>query len=411
MKLMNVKGTSDSLPKEELIKRRVVNTLTSTFEKFGYMPLDTTILCYYDLLASKYAGGSEILKEVYTLNDQGDRKLGLRYDLTVPFSKVISMNVNKNITLPLKRYEVGKVFRDGPVKTGRAREFYQCDVDVCGIEGTFIEGLFPLSKLGGIATKGTTGQPRPGNPAPRIAETPSGMINSVGLQNPGIDAFLKRELPNLLTKDTVILANIAGSTIEECVSIAEKLDATDVHMIELNISCPNVKKGGAAFGVHCDSAETITAAVRKATSKPLIVKLSPNVTSITDIAKAVESAGADAVSLINTLLGMRIQIETRRPILRNNVGGMSGPAVFPLAVRMVWQTANAVSIPVIGMGGVSSGADAIEMMMAGASAVQVGAAIFTDPYAPIRIIDEMNAWLDAHHIASVQEIIGTVQPW
>lgn len=139
MKLMNVKGTSDSLPKEELIKRRVVNTLTSTFEKFGYMPLDTTILCYYDLLASKYAGGSEILKEVYTLNDQGDRKLGLRYDLTVPFSKVISMNVNKNITLPLKRYEVGKVFRDGPVKTGRAREFYQCDVDVCGIEGTFIE--------------------------------------------------------------------------------------------------------------------------------------------------------------------------------------------------------------------------------------------------------------------------------
>ena len=277
--------------------------------------------------------------------------------------------------------------------------------------GREYEQLFPLSKLGGIATKGTTGQPRPGNPAPRIAETPSGMINSVGLQNPGIDAFLKRELPNLLTKDTVILANIAGSTIEECVSIAEKLDATDVHMIELNISCPNVKKGGAAFGVHCDSAETITAAVRKATSKPLIVKLSPNVTSITDIAKAVESAGADAVSLINTLLGMRIQIETRRPILRNNVGGMSGPAVFPLAVRMVWQTANAVSIPVIGMGGVSSGADAIEMMMAGASAVQVGAAIFTDPYAPIRILDEMNAWLDAHHIASVQEIIGTVQPW
>ena len=160
--------------------------------------------------------------------------------------------------------------------------------------GREYEKLFPLSKLGGIATKGTTGQPRPGNPAPRIAETPSGMLNSVGLQNPGIDAFLERELPNLLTKDTVILANIAGSTIDECVSIAEKLDETDVHMIELNISCPNVKKGGAAFGVHCDSAEMITAAVRKATKKPLIVKLSPNVTSITDIAKAVESAGADA---------------------------------------------------------------------------------------------------------------------
>ncbi|WP_303127748.1 dihydroorotate dehydrogenase [Ruminococcus callidus] len=277
--------------------------------------------------------------------------------------------------------------------------------------GREYEKLFPLSELGGIATKGTTGQPRPGNPAPRIAETPSGMLNSVGLQNPGIDAFLERELPNLLTKDTVILANIAGSTVEECVSIAEKLDETDVHMIELNISCPNVKKGGAAFGVHCESAEMITAAVRKATKKPLIVKLSPNVTSITDIAKAVESAGADSVSLINTLLGMRINIENRRPILRNNVGGMSGPAVFPIAVRMVWQVAQAVSIPVIGMGGVSSGTDAIEMMMAGASAVQVGAAIFTDPYAPVHIISEMNDWLDAHHIASVQEIIGTVQPW
>ena len=207
--------------------------------------------------------------------------------------------------------------------------------------GREYEQLFPLSLLGGIATKGTTGQPGPGNPAPRIAETTGGMLNSVGLQNPGIDAFLERELPNLLTKDTVILANIAGSTIEECVSIAEKLDQTDVHMIELNISCPNVKKGGAAFGVHCESAEAITAAVRKATKKPLIVKLSPNVTSITEIAKAVESAGADSVSLINTLLGMRINIENRRPILKNNVGGMSGPAVFPLAVRMVWQ----VSMP------------------------------------------------------------------
>lgn len=277
--------------------------------------------------------------------------------------------------------------------------------------GKEYEELFPLSKLGGISTKGTTGQKRLGNPAPRIAETPSGMLNSVGLQNPGIDAFISRELPNLLTKDTVIISNIAGSTIDECVSVAEKLEHTDVHMIELNISCPNVKQGGAAFGTHCDSAHEITAAVRKATSKPLIVKLSPNVTSITEIAKAVESAGADAVSLINTLLGMRINIESRRPILRNNVGGMSGPAVFPLAVRMVWQTAQAVSIPVIGMGGVSSGADAIEMMMAGASAIQVGAAIFTDPYAPIHIIEEMNDWLDAHHISDVREIIGSVQPW
>lgn len=298
-------------------------------------------------------------------------------------------------------------------------------VNICGTEfknpiipasgvfgyGREYEELFPLSELGGIATKGTTITRRNGNPSPRIAETPSGMLNSVGLQNPGIDYFIETELPNLLTKDTVIIANIAGSTVEECVTIAEKLDKTDVHMIELNISCPNVKQGGAAFGTSCASAENITAEVRKATKKPLIVKLSPNVTSIADIAKSVESAGADAVSLINTLLGMRIDINTQRPILRNNVGGLSGSAVFPIAVRMVWQTANAVKIPVIGMGGVSSGKDAIELMMAGASAVQVGAAIFTDPYAPVRIIDEMNQWLDSKNIKSVSEIIGSVKPW
>lgn len=277
--------------------------------------------------------------------------------------------------------------------------------------GREYEELFPLSALGGIATKGTTLHMRPGNPAPRIAETPSGMINSVGLQNPGIDAFIEKELPNLMTKDTVILANIAGSTAEECAEVAAKLEDTDVHMIELNISCPNVKQGGAAFGVHCESAAAVTAAVRKATSKPLAVKLSPNVTSITDIAKAVEAAGADALSLINTLLGMRIDINTRRPILRNNYGGMSGPAVFPLAVRMVHQAANAVSIPVIGMGGIDSGKAAIEMMMAGARAVQVGGAIFTDPYAPVRIIEEMNQWLDEHGVADINEIVGCVETW
>lgn len=277
--------------------------------------------------------------------------------------------------------------------------------------GREYEELFPLSELGGIATKGTTITERPGNLSPRIAECPSGMINSVGLQNPGIDAFISRDLPNLLTKDTVIISNIAGSTIDECVSIAEKLDSTDVHMIELNISCPNVKKGGAAFGVHCESAGAITAAVRKATKKPLIVKLSPNITDITEIARAVEAAGADSVSLINTLLGMRIDINTGRPILKNNVGGMSGPAVFPLAVRMVWQTANAVSIPVIGMGGIDSGKAAIEMMMAGAKAVQIGAAIFTDPYAPIRIIKEMNDWLNEKGISDINDIIGSVKPW
>lgn len=298
-------------------------------------------------------------------------------------------------------------------------------VKICGIDfknpvipasgvfgyGREYEELFPLEKLGGIATKGTTLNRRTGNLSPRIAETPSGMLNSVGLQNPGIDYFIEKELPNLLEKNTVILANIAGSTVEECVQVAEKLENTNVHMIELNISCPNVKQGGAAFGTSCEMASEVVKHVRKATSKPLVVKLSPNVTSIADIAKAVESAGADAVSLINTLLGMRIDINTCRPILKNNVGGMSGRAVFPIAVRMVWQVANAVKIPVIGMGGVSSGRDAIELMMAGASAVQVGAAIFTDPYAPVKIIDEMNDFLDSKNISSVRDIIGTVKPW
>ncbi len=298
-------------------------------------------------------------------------------------------------------------------------------VKICGIDfknpiipasGVFgygheYEELFSLDRLGGIATKGTTLNLRKGNLAPRIAETPAGMLNSVGLQNPGIDHFINVDLPYLLTKDIVILANIAGSTPDECAEVAGKLDKTDVHMIELNISCPNVKQGGAAFGTSCEMAAEVTEKVRKATKKPLVVKLSPNVTSITDIAKAVESAGADAVSLINTLLGMRIDVDTGRPILKNNVGGLSGPAVFPVAVRMVWQVANAVKIPVIGMGGVSSGRDAVELMMAGASAVQVGAAIFTDPYAPVKIIDEMNEILDSRNISSVGEIIGAVKPW
>ena len=298
-------------------------------------------------------------------------------------------------------------------------------VNICGIpfknpvipaSGVFgygreYEQYYPLSKLGGIATKGTTGTKRTGNLAPRVAETPSGMLNSVGLQNPGIDAFLEKELPHLLACDTVILANIAGSTPEECAEVAAKLDKTDVHMIELNISCPNVKQGGAAFGTSCTAAAQVTAAVRRATGKPLCVKLSPNVTSITEIAKAVEAEGADAISLINTLLGMRIDLRTRRPILHNNMGGLSGPAIFPVAVRMVWQVANAVRLPIIGMGGVSSGEDAAELMMAGASAVQVGTAIVQDPYAPLRIIDELNDWLDTNHIAAAAELTGSVRAW
>lgn len=299
-------------------------------------------------------------------------------------------------------------------------------VNVCGVEfknpvipasGTYgygreYECLYPLSKLGGISVKGTTLKPRQGNQGPRVAETPAGMLNSVGLQNGGAEKFLNYELPNLLTKDTRIIANIAGASIEECAELASLINSSAVDMVELNISCPNVKQGGAAFGTDCNVAAAVTAAVKKELpDKPLMVKLSPNVTSITDIAKAVEAAGADALSLINTLLGMRIDIKTRRPILRNNVGGLSGPAVFPVAVRMVWQTANAVKIPVIGMGGISTWEDAVEMMMAGASAVQVGAAIFADPYAPVKIIDGLEKYCEDNGIANISEIVGTVQPW
>jgi dihydroorotate dehydrogenase (NAD+) catalytic subunit len=277
--------------------------------------------------------------------------------------------------------------------------------------GREYECLYPLSRLGGISCKGTTLNGQNGNLPPRIAETPSGMLNSVGLQNPGIDHFIEEELPYLKTQDTVIIANVAGHTVEDCMEIARRLEGTAVDMIELNISCPNVKQGGAAFGTSCTAAEGITAAVRKCTTKPLMVKLSPNVTSITDIAKAVEAAGADAVSLINTLLGMRIDINTRRPILKNNVGGLSGPAVFPVAVRMVWQVANAVKIPVVGMGGIATWKDAVEMMLAGASAVQIGAAIFSDPWTPIKVIDGMNQYLDENGIEKVTDLIGGVQPW
>lgn len=276
--------------------------------------------------------------------------------------------------------------------------------------GREYEEFYPLSALGGISVKGTTGKRRNGNLPPRIAETPSGMLNSVGLQNPGIDSFIEKELPYLKTKNTVIIANIAGSTVSEYEEIAKKLDAACVDMLEVNISCPNVKAGGAAFGVSCEGAGTITKIVRRATKKPVMMKLSPNVTDIASIAKACEAEGADAVSLINTLLGMRIDINTRRPILHNNVGGLSGPAVFPVAVRMVWQAANAVNIPVCGMGGVSSWEDAVEMMMAGASLIQIGAALFTDPMTPIKIIDGLEDYCRRQN-TELKEIVGTVKPW
>lgn len=271
--------------------------------------------------------------------------------------------------------------------------------------------LYPLNKLGGISCKGTTMNEKPGNLPPRIAETTAGMLNAVGLQNPGVEVFVNHYLPELKKNGNVIIANIAGAELDDYRRIAQRLDSTDVDMLELNISCPNVKQGGATWGTTCEGAAAVTKAVRSVTKKPVMVKLTPNVTNITEIAKAVEAEGADCLSLINTLLGMRIDIRTKRPILHNNVGGFSGPAIFPVAVRMVWQVANAVDIDVVGMGGISTGEDAVEMMMAGAKAVQVGTAIFTDPYAPLKIIDGIERYMIENNISSLSEISGSVKPW
>ena len=271
--------------------------------------------------------------------------------------------------------------------------------------------FYPLSALGGISCKGITLKKRDGNPPPRIAETPSGILNAVGLQNPGVDHFISQDLPYLKQQNTVIIANIAGNTPEEYCQMAEKLSDSDVDMIEINISCPNVKSGGVQFGTSCESVGAITKAVRSHCTKPLIVKLSPNVTDIASIAKAAESEGADALSLINTLTGMRINIDTRRPIIRNNTGGLSGPAVFPVAVRMVWQVAQAVNVPIIGMGGISTWQDAVEMLIAGASALQIGTVLFNDPYAPIKITEGLNKYLDKNSINSITELTKTILPW
>ena len=271
--------------------------------------------------------------------------------------------------------------------------------------------FYPLEKLGGISCKGITLKRRDGNPPPRIAETPSGILNAVGLQNPGVDAFINDDLPWLKQQNTVVIANIAGNTVEEYCQMAEKLSETDVDMIELNISCPNVKSGGVQFGTSCESVGNITSEVRKHCKKPLIVKLSPNVTDIASIAQSAEANGADAISMINTLTGMKIDINTRRPIIRNNTGGLSGAAVFPVAVRMVWQVSNAVNIPIIGMGGITTWEDAAEMLIAGATALQIGTVMFSDPYAPIKINEGLNKVLDDNGIKSVTELTKTVKPW
>jgi dihydroorotate dehydrogenase (NAD+) catalytic subunit len=271
--------------------------------------------------------------------------------------------------------------------------------------------FYPLSTLGGISSKGITLKARPGNPAPRIAEAPGGMLNAVGLQNPGVDHFIREDLPWLREQGTRIIANIAGNTPEDYCAMAEKLNDTDVDMIELNISCPNVKQGGVQFGTTCAGVSGITKAVRAHCKKPLMVKLSPNVTDISEMALAAESEGADAISMINTLTGMRIDIRTRRPIIHNNTGGFSGPALLPIAVRMVWQTYQKVKIPIVGLGGISTWQDAVEMLLAGATALQIGTALFTDPYAPVKIAEGLAKFMDENGVQSVSELTGAVQAW
>ena len=268
----------------------------------------------------------------------------------------------------------------------------------CCAFGREYNEFYPISELGAIASKGLTYQKRLGNPAPRIAETPMGLLNSVGLQNPGIEDFVKYELPFMEEAGATVIANIAGKTVSEFAKMAEILDETSVSMIELNFSCPNVAAGGMAFGVSCDAVSEITALVRKSTKKPIIVKLSPNVTSVSEIAKAAEGAGADCISLINTLLGMRININTRRPVLRNNTGGLSGPAVFPVAVRMVRDVYKAVKLPIIGMGGISTAEDAVEMMIAGATAISVGSANLVDPYAAYSVVNDLKEYFEKNNL-------------
>lgn len=281
--------------------------------------------------------------------------------------------------------------------------------------GTFGYGLeygdfIDLNRLGGVLVKGTTLHPRQGNPYPRMAETPSGMLNAVGLQNKGVDYFCEHVYPTIFGYDTVMIVNVSGSQVEDYIETAEKINALErIPAIELNISCPNVKEGGMAFGVTCAGAASVVRAVRAVYDKTLIVKLSPNVTDITEIARAVEAEGADSISMINTLLGMAIDVEKRRPVLSTITGGLSGPAVKPIALRMVWQTAQAVKVPIIGMGGIASATDAVEFLLAGASAVEVGTYNFVDPSVTTQIVDGIEDYMHRHGFTDIQDLIGALQ--
>lgn len=297
------------------------------------------------------------------------------------------------------------------------------EVNLCGIKmknpvtvasGTFGYGrefaeYIDLNKLGAIITKGTAIKPWTGNPAPRICEVPGGMLNSIGLQNPGIEYFAQNDLPFLRKFDTAVIVNAIGSSIEEYVELCKVLNTLDIDGVELNLSCPNVKEGCMAFGNTYEGVIQVTSAVRKVLDKPLIVKLTPNVTDIASIAKAVEDAGADGVSLINTLLGMKIDIDKRRPVLANNTGGLSGPAIKPVAVRMVYQVAQVVNIPVLGMGGIVNGEDAVEFMLAGANAVSIGAGNFINPFTSVNTVEGIENYMKKHQIDDINDIVGTVQ--
>lgn len=293
--------------------------------------------------------------------------------------------------------EIGDLKLKNPVTTASGTFGY----------GTEYKDFIDLGRLGGIFVKGTTAEPRQGNNYPRMAETPSGMLNSVGLQNKGVDYFVENLYPEIKEYDTNIIVNVSGSTLEDYVVCSEKLANLDkMPAIELNISCPNVKEGGMAFGVSCESAARVTRAVRDVFPKTLIVKLSPNVTNIADIARAVEDAGADSVSLVNTFLGMAIDIESRKPKLSTVTGGLSGPCIKPIAVRMVREVFNAVKIPIIGMGGISCWQDAIEFILAGSRAIQIGTYNFVDPTVSVKVVDGINEYLDRHNIESVNDLVG-----
>ena len=298
------------------------------------------------------------------------------------------------------------------------------EIEFCGMKmknpvtvasGTFGYGrefarYIDLNKLGGIVTKGTSLKPRPGNKAPRVCETASGMLNSIGLQNPGVEHFMEQDLSWLRSFDTKIIVNACGSSVEEYVELAKVLNTLDIDAVELNLSCPNVKAGCMAFGTSYEGVKEVTTQVRKElTSKPLIVKLTPNVTDIVSPAKGAEDAGANGVSLINTLLGMKIDIDKRKPVLANNTGGLSGPAVKPVAVRMVYQVAQAVNIPILGLGGIVTGEDVIEFMLAGATAVSIGTGNFISPDVSIKAIEGIEKYMKKHNIENLKDIIGSVQ--